>query len=223
MGQPPQGDGHGAHAAEGVGHLLVQVSAFHPPLHPAAPSGRAARLGSARAPARGQEPGRGGRGRGQSWGAVQGGACGPEVRILLEGKTSATHSLHSLRPPTRGFLAAAQIWGLHPGSPIPPQETRPGSTHTCSGEPGSTPFLQSKLSYIRHVCASLCVCLCAPARSEDLVPFARPPPVPESNPLASYLPPTRTPTPSSLGICGGGGSGGVEEPGRGEILSCSLT
>lgn len=50
-----RGGRRGAHAAEGVGHLLVQVSAFHPPLHPAAPSGR-----EARAPRGGRDLGGGG-------------------------------------------------------------------------------------------------------------------------------------------------------------------
>ena len=63
-----RGGRRGAHAAEGVGHLLVQVSAFHPPLHPAAPSGH-----TARAPRGGRDLGAGGLRSHTVWGRQRGG------------------------------------------------------------------------------------------------------------------------------------------------------
>lgn len=89
-----RGGRRGAHAAEGVGHLLVQVSAFHPPLHPAASSGR-----EARAPRGGRDLGGGGAGcvrtpsresSGVGW--VRATGRGPSPASGSDGKTSPTHS-----------------------------------------------------------------------------------------------------------------------------------
>ena len=178
-----RGGRRGAHAAEGVGHLLVQVSAFHPPLHPAAPSGR-----TARAPRGGRDLGAGGLRShtvlGRHWvGVGKGSREGQSRGSRSDSKTSPTHS-------GNGEVSACRAERRH-HSP-----SRQRRSHLLLGArlgvsaAFCSPALP-KLGYIRRVCVCVCVCVCALARGgagEALTirTPTTPAPPPTRNPSASH-------------------------------------
>lgn len=169
VGRPPQGDGRGAHAAEGVGHLLVQVSAFHPPLHPAAPSGRAARLGSG--PRAGAGTWQGGKGPRPGPGprAVLGGGSGRRVRSGGSNPPGGQNFCDSLTPLTPAarprFPCCSPNLGASPRLPDPaPGDQTWVYPHLLRGA-RFDPFL-AKQAQLHKTC--VCEHVCVRVRSSSL-------------------------------------------------------